>query len=91
MCGSDCDAHSGSQLVTHIPSASNGNNLRLTEVHQNLPIIVKSELRNRRLEHVGLTKPGTLRRLTGETLELAHEQSAGQVAGWVCNLTDPIG
>jgi len=51
---------------------------------------VKPETQNQRLKLTGVAKPGEIRRLTGTGLGLAHQESAGQVFGWVWNRTDPF-
>jgi len=54
------------------------------------PSIEKPENHNRRLEPTGRAKSGKTRGLTGQWMGLAHQDTAGQVFGWVWNWTEPL-
>jgi hypothetical protein len=64
------------------------NILRLTVAYLSVTINVKPETQNRRLEPLGLAKPGKTRGLTGTGPGLACQESAGRVFGRFWNRTD---
>jgi len=51
---------------------------------------MKPETQNRRLERMGLAKPGETRGLMGTGPGLARQESAGRVFGQFWNRTDPF-
>jgi len=55
------------------------NIVRITVAHLNATINVKPETQNRRLEPMGLAKPGETRGLTGTGPGLGRQASAGRV------------